>query len=129
MYPTNQTGNLSADEKNMAMFCHLSSLAGYFVGVGHFLGPLILWLMKKDQSAFVDVNGKESLNFQISIFIYFLVTGVVCGILTLIVIGVFLAMILFPAIAIFHLVVTIQASMAASNGQMYRYPLCIRFLS
>ena len=65
----------SSDERMWGMLCHLSTFAGYLVPFGNISGPLIVWLVKKDEYAFVDDQGKESLNFQISITIYSLVVG------------------------------------------------------
>ena len=115
-----QTQELSSDEKNMAMFCHLSAFAGYLIPFGSIIGPLIIWLMKKDEMAFVDRHGKESLNFQISMLIYLFVSAL----LMLVVIGVFLII----GLAIFNLVVVIMASIKASNGEEWEYPLRIPFI-
>ncbi|TVP77719.1 MAG: DUF4870 domain-containing protein [Puniceicoccaceae bacterium] len=103
------------------MLCHLLSLVG-FVGVpfGNILGPLVLWLMKKDQDAFVDATGKEVLNFQISATIYM----VICGLLIFLVIG----LLLLPILIIGVIVYTIIAALKANEGKLYRYPLTIRFL-
>ncbi len=112
---------LTQQDKTFGMLCHLLGLAGLvFWLFGNILGPLIMWLVKKDTSEFVDDQGKESLNFQISITIY----SVAAGILSLILIGVPL---LF-AIAIFDIVMIIIAAVQANNGVGYRYPLCIRFI-
>ena len=99
-----------------------SALAG-FIGVpfGNIVGPLVVWLVMKDEMPFVDDQGKEALNFQISLTIY----AVVSGILILVLIGILL---LF-AVFIFGLVMVITASVKANSGEVYRYPLCIRFLS
>lgn len=109
------------DARTWAMLCHLGGLGVYVVPtIGHLLAPLIIWLIKKDESPLVDDQGKESLNFQISITIYALVALV----LTLIIIGFFL---LF-AVGIFDLVMVIIAAVKANSGEKYRYPLCIRFI-
>lgn len=109
------------DERNWGMACHLSAFAGLVIPyVGNFLGPLIVWLMKKDQYPFVNDQGKESLNFQISITIYL----IVASLLLFAVIGV----VLLPAVAIFAIVEVIMASIKASEGIPFRYPLTIRFL-
>lgn len=108
-------------DKTMAMLCHLLSLIG-FIGVpfGNIVGPLIIWLMKRDTDAFVDATGKEVLNFQISATIY----GIICGLLILAFIGVILLPILIISVIIF----TIIGAVKANEGQLYRYPLTIRFL-
>jgi len=68
-----------------AMACHLSALAG-FIGIpfGHIIGPIVFWMLKKEQFPVVDENGKEALNFQISVTIY----GLVCALLVLVLIGI-----------------------------------------
>jgi uncharacterized Tic20 family protein len=103
------------------MLCHLSALAGY-VGIpfGNVIGPLVVWLVKKDQLPFVDDQGKEALNFQISVMIY----GLVCVPLAFLLIGIPLLI----ALALFHLVATIVAAVKANTGVAFRYPLCIRFI-
>ena len=112
----------SRSERQWAMGCHLIALCGIVVPVpaANLLGPLILWLMKREDGAFIDEQGKESLNFQISLFIYLL--G--CMLLTVIGIGIFL---IFP-VAIFGLVCVIIAAIKASEGTAFRYPACIRFI-
>lgn len=106
----------------MAMFCHLGSLAGYLLPLGNILLPLILWLVNKDKMPFVNDQGKESVNFQISITIYILVSigagFVTCGV----------GFLLTIAVGIFSLVMAIIASLEANKGIAYRYPLCIRMI-
>ena len=80
--------------------CHLSALAGFVIpGAGHILGPLIVWLVKRGESAEIDAHGKEALNFQISMLIY----NVVAGILCLIVIG-------FVLLAVLHVLTSCSSS-------------------
>jgi len=110
----------SKDERLWAMLCHLSVLSGYVIPFGHILGPLIIWLIKKNESPFVDANGKEALNFQFSMTIYIFVAGLLC----LILIGI---PILFGLI-IADLVFLIIAAVKANGGESYRYPITIRFL-
>jgi uncharacterized Tic20 family protein len=108
-------------DNTMAMLCHLLSLIGFIgVPVGNIIGPLILWLVKKDEDPFVDATGKEVLNFQISATIY----GIICGFLFLIFIGI----ILLPVLVIAVIIYTIIGAVKANEGQLYRYPLTIRFL-
>ena len=111
-----------AEERNWAVATHLASFSGYFaVPCGHILGPLIIWLMKKDSSNFLDEIGKETVNYNISILIWFAVCIPFCFLL----IGIpFLI-----GLAIMDIIVTIMAAVAASNGQQYKYPLTIRFIS
>ncbi len=111
---------LSQDDRTFGMLAHLSALAGFIFPFGNIIGPLVVWLMKKDQSDWVDKQGKESLNFQISITIY----AIVAGILMVILIGILLLI----AVGIFSLVMIIMASVKTSNGEDFKYPLCIPFL-
>lgn len=109
------------NEKTWGMLTHLSALIAQFIapGLGPIIGPLIIWLIKKDTMPFVDDQGKEALNFNISVFIY----GIICGLLWLVLIG----MVLLPLLGLFWLVFTIVASVKAHEGVRYRYPLTIRF--
>lgn len=116
--PAEQT--LTKDAKTFGMLCHLLAFAGFVIPLGNIIGPLVIWLMKKDEFPFVDDQGKESLNFQISLIIYALISGV----LIIVVIGIFLLI----AIGIFMIVMVIIATIRANEGQKYRYPLTIRLL-
>ncbi len=104
----------------MGMLCHLLALSGYIIPLGNVLGPLIIWLLKKDTSAFVDDQGKESLNFQITVLIAVLVATATC----LIGIGV----VLLPAVGILSLVFVIIAAVKANSGERYRYPVALRLI-
>jgi uncharacterized Tic20 family protein len=109
------------DAKNWAMLAHLSGLLIYLLpGVGHIVGPLVIWLMKKDEHPFVDINGKEALNFQISMSIYMLV-----GLVSI------LSCVLFwvvPVLVVVDSIFSIIAAIKASNGESYEYPLTIRLV-
>ncbi|MCF8309771.1 MAG: DUF4870 domain-containing protein, partial [Bacteroidales bacterium] len=82
----------SAEEKKWAMLVHFSALSGLVIPFGNLLGPLVVWLLKKDQSVFVDDQGKEALNFQLSMLIYSLISGLLVivgiGIVLLVIIGI-----------------------------------------
>jgi len=111
------------DARTWAMFAHLAGFGGIVVPViGSVLGPLIIWLLKKDQYPFVEEQGKEALNFQITMLIY----GVVSGLLWVVCIGAFLT----AAVAIVDIVLIILATIKANDGVHYRYPypLIIRFI-
>lgn len=111
----------SPEERNWAVACHLSALLGLVAwGVGIILGPLIVWLIKKDTLAFVDDQGKEALNFQITVFL----AGVVCSALIFLLIGVPL----LAALCIFDLVFMVIAAIKASEGVRYRYPISLRLI-
>ncbi|MCR8636714.1 MULTISPECIES: DUF4870 domain-containing protein [Paenibacillus] len=104
----------TSDERTMALLSHILCIV-----VG-FLAPLIIWLIKKDQSQYVDEHAKESLNFQISITIY----SIIASVLMVVLIG----FVLLPAIIVFMYVFCIIATIKANNGEMYRYPLTIRLI-
>ena len=111
---------LSSDVTNMAMLCHLLAFTKYFTAIGHIVGPLLVWLWKKDEHPFIDEHGKESLNFQISMTIYLLISAP----LLCIVVGFFV----WGAIVVADAVLVIIAGLKAANGEHYRYPMTIRFL-
>lgn len=111
------------------MFCHLSALAGFLwfplgtfflIPFGNLIGPLIIWLLKRSDHPFIDEQGKESLNFQISMTIY----GILASILVLVLIGFFVLIVL----AICDVILVIIAAVKTSNGESFKYPLTIRFL-
>jgi len=108
------------DENMWAMLCHLTALAGFIIPLGNIIGPLVIWMMKKDQFPLVDDQGKEAVNFQISMTIYYIISAI----LIIVIIGIVLLVIL----ALFSLVMTIIAMMKANNGERYRYPLTIRLV-
>lgn len=111
---------MTKDEKNWGMFCHIAVFAGFVFPFGNLIAPLVLWLMKKDEMPFVDYNGKEVLNFQLTLLIAVLISWL----LVVVVIGIFL----LAALGVFALVVTIIGLIKASQGEYYRYPLTIRFI-
>jgi len=102
------------------MFSHLTAFAGYLMPFGNLVGPLIVWLIKKDQMPFVDHQGKESLNFQITMTI----AAAISGLLFVVVIGIFMLV----AVVILNIVFVIVASVKANDGVAYRYPMCIRLI-
>jgi uncharacterized Tic20 family protein len=107
--------------RKWAMLCHLVALVGLLGnGIGFLLGPLVVWLLKKEDDPFIDEQGKEAVNFQITMFLAAFVSApfilVLIGIVFLLVIA--FLMIVFP----------IVAAIKASDGEHYRYPLSIRFI-
>jgi len=104
------------DARMWAMFAHLAGFGGIVVPViGSILGPLIIWLLKKEQYPFVDEQGKEALNFQITMLIYGVVSGLLWWVLC---IGVLLT----AAVALVDVVLIILATIKANDGVHYRYP-------
>ncbi|MEY2493239.1 MAG: uncharacterized protein QOH24_2190 [Verrucomicrobiota bacterium] len=116
------TSTQSSDVRTWCVLCHASALLGLFLHfLGHLLGPLIVWLVKRGDSPEIDAHGKESLNFQLSMLIYDAIAGILCIVL----IGIPILIILW----IMNTVFVIIASIRASEGQLYRYPFTIRFLN
>lgn len=126
------------EEKNSALFAHLASFGSLIFPFGNIIGPMIVWLIKKDQSEFVDEHGKESLNFQITYTIIILIL-VGLGVGSAISSGlndsdggIAISLILFVTLIIFYalfaLVLIIIAAVKASKGEMFRYPMSIRFI-
>lgn len=112
------------DEKKAqtwGMLCHLTALS-LFIGIpfGNLIGPLVVWLIKKNEYPLVDEQGKESLNFQLSMTIYTILAGLLCFIL--------IGFLLVGVLVVVDVILVIKASVRASNGQEYHYPYTIRFL-
>jgi uncharacterized protein len=108
------------DIRMWAMFCHLSALVGYVIPLGNIVGPLVVWQLKKDESSFIDENGREAVNFQISYLVYYVVSAV----LILLAVGI----VLIPILLIAQLVFTIIAAVKANDGESYRIPFIFRLL-
>jgi uncharacterized protein len=111
---------LSETERNWSMLCHLSAFAGFFFPFGGVLGPLICWLTKRDESSWVNDNGKASLNFQLSMLLYMILVIPLCIILIGIPIIIFLVFL--------KVICIIIASVKAPKGELFRYPLVIPFI-
>lgn len=107
------------DARTWGMICHLMALSGYVIPFGNIIGPLIIWAIKKDEYAFVDDQGKEAMNFQLTLTIAFLA----CVPLVILLIGIPLMV----ALGIFALVMIVIAAIKANEGVRYRYPLSIKF--
>lgn len=108
------------DARMWGTLCHLSALSMYFTAVGGIVGPLAVWLVKRNEYPFVDDQGKESLNFQLSMLLYHLIAAI--GVLCLIGLPALICL------SIANIVFVIIASLQANNGVYYRYPLTIRFI-
>ena len=117
--PAAEIVETNKDAQTWGMFCHLSALCG-FVGIPSFVGPLVVWLIKKDEIPFVDDQGKEALNFQITV----LIAMIICIPLAFVIIGIFLAI----AVTIVSLVLVIMGTIKSSKGERYRYPICLRLI-
>jgi uncharacterized Tic20 family protein len=150
--------DVSSDERTWAILVHASAFAGFFIPFGNILGPLLVWAIKKDESRFVDENGTQALNFQISIFLYFilLVSLGIAGVVFLgfrsgipdsfpftgnisslseisfaipLIIYVGVIGLLLLALFILEIFAVITATIKANEGSLYQYPLTINFIS
>lgn len=108
-----------AEARNWAMAAHLSGLV-WLVGVPSFIGPLVVWLVKRNESPLVDEHGKEAVNFHLSLLVYFVASLV----LALILVG-FVGLV---AVGLLGLICPILGAVKASNGETWRYPVTIRFV-
>ena len=116
-----ESSSSSRDVRTWNVLCHATALAGFFVPwAGHILGPLIVWLAKRGDSPEINEHGKESLNFQISMLIYNVIAAVLCLVL--------IGFIILAILHILNLVLVIVASIQASEGKFYRYPITIRLI-
>lgn len=113
-------GDVPQEEKTFGMLAHLAALAGFIIPFGNIIGPLVIWLMKKDTMPFVNEQGKEAVNFQITISL----AVIVCFILVFVIIGIFL----LPIVGLLSLIFTIVGTVKASNGEHYTYPFAIRLI-
>ena len=114
---------VSQNDRTWGMIVHLSALSGTVLSAGilTFVAPLVIWLVKKEESKFLDDQGREALNFQLTIFVGILA----CIPLMLILIGIPIAI----ALGIAGLVYAIIAGIKANEGVWYRYPWSIKFIS
>ena len=112
---------LSKDACTWAMLCHIVGLAWLILpAIGGIIGPLVIWQLKRDTHSFVDEQGKEALNFQISMLIYLVVSGLLCFTC--------IGFVLVPIVAVIDIILAIVAAVKTANGDAYRYPLTIRFI-
>jgi uncharacterized Tic20 family protein len=107
---------------NWAMLCHLGGLATYIgIPLGNILVPLIIWLLKKNSDPAVNVEGREALNFNISVTVYAVIAGLMCYIL--------IGFIVLPLVLIAHIVLVIRAALKANKGESVHYPFTLRFIN
>ena len=112
----------TSDQRTYALIMHLSLVASHFFPLALVIAPLVMWLIKKDESAFLDDHGKEATNFQLSLLLYALLIGalsvVSCGI----------AAVAFLPLYVLAIVGMILGAAAANRGEYYRYPACLRLI-
>ena len=115
-------GKLTKDEKNWGMYCHLASLLGFVLPVlGNFGGPLLVWILKKDEYPLVADQGKEVLNFQITL----LLLAILGSLLT----AVFIGILLLWVLPFYFFILAVIAAIKTSNGEAYRYPFTLRLIN
>jgi uncharacterized Tic20 family protein len=111
----------SSEERNWSVAAHLSALAALFIPLGHLIGPLAVWLIKRREMPMVDRQGKEALNFQITVTL----ASFACGFLVFIGIG----LVLLFALLVADAVLVVMAAVKASRGEEFRYPFTLRLIS
>ena len=109
------------ESRQWGLFAHLSALVGLIIPFGNILGPLIIWQIKKAEMPFVDDQGKEAVNFQITLLLALLVSGLLCFVL--------IGFLVLPVVAVYGLVMTIIGGIKANDGVKYRYPLTLRLIN
>lgn len=118
---------LTQEQKTWGMIAHLSALIGFVIPFGNILGPLVVWLVKKDTMPFVDDQGKEALNFNITIAIVILALMIVGTVLLVILVG-FLFYMVAGLLGLAALVFMVIAGIKANEGVAYRYPYIFRLI-
>lgn len=112
----------TSDQRTYALIMHLSLVASHFLPLALVIAPMVMWLIKKDESAFLDDHGKEATNFQLSLLLYALLIGalsvVSCGI----------AAVAFIPLYVLAIVGMVLGAAAANRGEYYRYPACLRLI-
>jgi uncharacterized protein len=118
--PQQGPGAPTSEERNWALASHVGTFVAAWFALG-FIAPLVIMLVKGNHSPYIRRHAVESLNFQISLLIYLVVSFVLAFVL--------IGFVLMAAVGVFALVVIILATIKAANGEYYRYPLCIRIVS
>ncbi len=107
---------------NWSMICHLAGLSLYIgIPLGNVLVPLLIWLLKRKSDPVLQEQGKEAVNFNLSVTVYALVAGLLCYIL--------IGFVLLPLVLIGHILLVIRAGLRANKGESVRYPLTLRFIN
>ena len=111
---------VTREDRSWGVLLHLSGLAGFVFPFGNLIAPLVLWLIRRDRSSFLDDQGREALNFQIAFSIYTILSAV----LILLLVGI----LLLPVVLISGIVLMVSAAIQANKGIPYRYPLIFRLV-
>lgn len=115
---------INRDDKNLAVLAHLLPMFGFMVPGVNIVIPLVIWLLKRDKSLYIEHHARESLNFQITITLLVILWVV----LKLMLVGLLLLP-LVPVIVIVVLIFMVRAAMKAGSGEFYRYPMSLRLVS
>ena len=115
-------------DNTWAMVVHLAALSGCLIPFGNIIGPLLVWIIKKDELPAIDRHGKAALNFNISVSIYVTVASIISGILVIVVIGAILLPLVMVAYYVLIVLFPILAGMKANEGGWYEYPMAIQFI-
>ena len=121
---------ITQNDRNYSSITHLSGFAGWFFPFGNIIAPLVLWSAKKNDSSYIDTHGKAAVNFQLSLILYgflLVVLFVPIAILTLGLVIIAILLGIIPAV-ILKIVLIINASIKANNGEFYTYPFTIEFI-
>ncbi len=128
VYKSPPSKEIDKDARMWAMFCHLAGLCALLPiipVIGGVVGPLIIWQIKKEDNPFIDEQGKEAVNFQVSVLLYSLIGSILCGITC---IGITLIPFVVGIIGVLDIIFLVIASIKANDGKHYRYPLTVRFI-
>jgi uncharacterized Tic20 family protein len=121
---------ITQNDKNYSSITHLSVFAGWFFPFGNIIAPLVLWLAKKNESTYIDAHGKSAVNFQLSLVLYGFLLALLLIPIAIFTLGLgIIAIILgiIPAVILYILFI-ISASIKASKGEYYEYPITIEFI-
>lgn len=116
--------DIPKDQRTMGMLCHLLALAGFLIPFGNIIGPLVIWLIKKEEMPFVNDQGKESLNFQISLII----VAIALFVLSLIPFVFCITAPLLLVLVVVDLIFIIMGTIKSNDGIAYRYPFALRLI-
>lgn len=115
----NTKGIISDEERIYATWMHIAGLSGYILPVvGNFLVPLILWALKYKESHYIDQQGREVMNFQLTIYFYAIFTFIFTGLL--------IGWLFVPVVFLLHVIATITGAVRTWEGKIFHYPLTFR---
>lgn len=128
--PASHPSGLSSEVRNWAMAAHLSAFLGSFVAIA-LVGPLVVWLIRRETDGFSEQHAREALNFNVTFLLVLVVGGIGGTVLAVLTLGLGLVLVvpLLLAVVVGWIVLTILAAVRASEGREYRYPFTIRFVS